>query len=614
MKNCLIFLGLLISNGLVFATSQTGFNQDKPPRLYVKSYIESAGGNINILEDGSSPLGYTERQNKRIDTFSENIKYQDGLTGSANFQGNENYDYSDASANETEQFQMLCDKTISVSSGAGINYSAVPTTQITRDSDSVSGSMWDIYGNSSQSTGNDVYGSTNNGYGMPGVRSEHCDVGAPIRDHSGSPSYYSFAGEAPPIWQETYKRKAQTTMKLQTGGKAASKLRNLFALSASATQINPVHVNDGYGPYFSYFGYTYTVNGNSYYDYAFTYTFYSPFDNPTPSFTPIPAQSIAIGSYGNQIPQITTNIWGMSFTNGVLYKILPDNADVDVTPFVAGVDYYTFSLTQNKVQTKADWQRVVRDEIYADTGDTADMNTYNPANGFMNNRANLQAVYAFYQKLFTENPNLYWAGLGKLAGAPVYAGLSDAQWAVWAAAALGDATNTWTSFQNTLVQMNTLILQDLAWQSEAYYKCGLNALETAYGFDTNVVDINTWRSIDQGVQQNNPGAVQAGNLLLAHREQLQVLQPDYNTLNGMGAIITNFMKILAQNPVPTGTNFLTIAPGGNLCAFPDRWNWITNNAGGIWPSWVAASPTTQSGWVNIPLTTRAANYAILPIQ
>jgi signal transduction histidine kinase len=28
-----------------------------------------------------------------------------------------------------------------------------------------------------------------------------------------------------------------------------------------------------------------------------------------------------------------------------------------------------------------------------------------------------------------------------------------------------------------------------------------------------------------------------------------------------------------------GTDFSTVVPGGNLCTFPDRWNWITNSAG-----------------------------------
>jgi len=351
MKNCLIFFGLFIGSGLVFATSQTALNQDKPARLYVKSYIESAGGNINILEDGSGYLGYTERQAKRIDTFSENIKYQDGLTGSANYQGNENYNDSDDSANGGSQLQMFGNKTISVSSGAGINYSAVSTMQITSGSDSLTGSGWDIYGNSSESIGNDTYSSTNNGYGMLGVHSEHCDVGTPIRDHSGIPSFRSFAAEAPPNWQENYKRNAQMIMKLQTGGKATSKLRNLFALSASGTQINPVHVNEhGEGPYFSSFDYTFYYNGNPIGYFANIYTYYAPFDNPfysvvgsaQPTETSISAQNIAIGSCGNLN------------SNGVLYRILPDNADVDVTPYVANVDYYTFNVSATKYHSYFD--------------------------------------------------------------------------------------------------------------------------------------------------------------------------------------------------------------------------------------------------------------------
>ena len=137
-----------------------------------------------------------------------------------------------------------------------------------------------------------------------------------------------------------------------------------------------------------------------------------------------------------------------------------------------------------------------------------------------------------------------------------------------------------------------------------------------YAGETNALDsatIAAWREIDDGISNNIASEIQNGNLQLAHREQLTILQPNYDTLNGMGSVITNVMSILAQNPVPTGTNFLTVVPSGNLSTFVDRWNWITNSAGGIWPNWVAAPPTTQSGWVNIPLKTRAANYTFLPL-
>jgi hypothetical protein len=162
---------------------------------------------------------------------------------------------------------------------------------------------------------------------------------------------------------------------------------------------------------------------------------------------------------------------------------------------------------------------------------------------------------------------------------------------------------------------NTNTLQDLAWQSEAYYKGGLQALNVIYAGETNALDAPTiaaWREIDDGISNNISSEIQDGNLQLAHREQLTILQPDYNTLISMGGTITNLMSVRAKNPVPTGMSFTNVVPGGNICVFADRWNWITNSAGGIWPSWVAASPTTQSNWVTIPLTNRAVSYAVNP--
>jgi hypothetical protein len=318
----------------------------------------------------------------------------------------------------------------------------------------------------------------------------------------------------------------------------------------------------------------------------------------------------ALVQFMNQLAGTTTedvtNDDGSVWTTAMVSA--PAGTNIEVTPTTLG------NISFNGMQvfkSKEAWQQDVRNEIYSDTGGAADMNTYNPANGFMNNRVNLQAVYAFYQKLFGENANLLWAGLGKLAGAPVYAGLSDAQYGI----SFGFFTNDLTTFQNTLITMNTNILQDLAWQSEAYYKGGLNALNVIYAGETNALDlptINAWREIDDGIQNDDDGEIHDGNLQLAHREQFTILQPDYDILNGMGGI-TNVISILAQNPVPTGTNFTAVVPGGNLCVFNDRWNWITNSAGGIWPNWVATDPTTQSGWVNIPLKTRAANYTLLPL-
>jgi hypothetical protein len=109
-------------------------------------------------------------------------------------------------------------------------------------------------------------------------------------------------------------------MKLQTGGKAISRLRNLFGLTASATQMYPLENNLYAAPWAAgnQLGPVYTEGG------IVTGLF----------GTNISVQNITIGSYG------ALN------ANGVLYTSLPDNADVDVTPYVASVDDYTFNLGQ----------------------------------------------------------------------------------------------------------------------------------------------------------------------------------------------------------------------------------------------------------------------------
>jgi hypothetical protein len=94
---------------------------------------------------------------------------------------------------------------------------------------------------------------------------------------------------------------------------------------------------------------------------------------------------------------------------------------------------------------------------------------YKASSGFMTNRANIKAVYAFYEKLFTGQPTeFYWAGLAKLAGAPVYAGLSDAQYGYnWLASMIStnspeDATNNLETMASIQTLQNTLIGMNIA--------------------------------------------------------------------------------------------------------------------------------------------------------
>jgi hypothetical protein len=174
-------------------------------------------------------------------------------------------------------------------------------------------------------------------------------------------------------------------------------------------------------------------------------------------------------------------------------------------------------------------------------------------------------------------------------------------------------------------------LQDLAWQFEAYRKGGLDALEEIYAVDsahTNL-DLNAitaWQNIDQGIQQTNQALVLSGNEALLHREQQQVLAFGYATLSSMTGI-TTLMSILADCPIWDydpghvdynepfdGRDFLSVVGiGHNIANFDDRWTWITTPTYGIWDTWVNMYSSDQTNQVSVPLTTRAATYANLPL-
>ena len=106
-------------------------------------------------------------------------------------------------------------------------------------------------------------------------------------------------------WQESGNRNAQTTIKLQTGGKALSTRKNLFCLTGSATQLVPVKD-----------------------------PLYHPRSTPVPQI-PVPAQSITVD--------------GMALgSDGNLWRLYADNDIRDVTPRVNNMDYYWFTLAAQK--------------------------------------------------------------------------------------------------------------------------------------------------------------------------------------------------------------------------------------------------------------------------
>jgi hypothetical protein len=281
-------------------------------------------------------------------------------------------------------------------------------------------------------------------------------------------------------------------------------------------------------------------------------------------------------------------------------------------------------------QGKEDWQQEVRDEILLETLGQIDVNEYEVAGGplidllktkyFAMNKSNLLAVYEHYEKIYMTGEDVFlWAGLAKLAGAPVYAGLSDAQWAriggyVMPPLMQGVSGAVLKEIQSILVQANIDIFQDLAWQFSAYRCSGIEALRYVRNQAPGALNFTAWQDIDDGYFEDDPDKIHDGNVELLRREQQEILALTYQNLDNLGlGTVSWLFSIMAENPVPGGPDFTTVVPGGNLSNFTDRWTWITDDVNGMWKKWTGTDKPTRKGWVEILLRTRADDYNRVPL-
>jgi len=136
------------------------------------------------------------------------------------------------------------------------------------------------------------------------IGNEHCDVSDPFNTKWDNDNLdYDDDGDKGSE-HDTYTRTAQTVWHVQTGGKAVPRLLNLWQFSGSATEI----LNKRAVP---------------------------PFSGAAMREITDKTQ-IAIGSMGNL------------GTNGIRYNLLPNGIEQDITPKVAGKDFYTFSVGGQK--------------------------------------------------------------------------------------------------------------------------------------------------------------------------------------------------------------------------------------------------------------------------
>jgi len=283
-------------------------------------------------------------------------------------------------------------------------------------------------------------------------------------------------------------------------------------------------------------------------------------------------------------------------------------------------------------KTKAEWLQELRDEMDLLSG--VDMNQFDPSNGFLANRSYLQAVYFYYEELFFRDISYVWPGMAKMAGAPVYGGLSDAEYGdtvftvpiILAAMGLESETvevnlTNLSTVQKTLIEVNKAIYEDLAWKFKAYHTSGLSALEYSaetVNFNEAVIDIQIWRRF-KIADETDYTLMLAANRDLLLREQGQIVVPGWTTianLNLVGGSSSGFLSAkvvfsgLAENPIPGGEDFREVVPDGYITDFTDRWAWIDDSNKGIWTLWTNFGIVQQRGYVEIPLVTRAKDFSL----
>ena len=283
-------------------------------------------------------------------------------------------------------------------------------------------------------------------------------------------------------------------------------------------------------------------------------------------------------------------------------------------------------------QSKADWQEEIRQQILLQTkasgaSGAVDMALYVPPWGpapFMTNRVYIQNVYAYYEYLYLQKPNLFlWAGLAKMAGGPVYGAMVDAEYArtlsPMGLAVLASATADF--FQETLTKGNYEIFDDLAWQFRAYQASGIWALRYVRLKDLDPgirdIDLPYWEEMWQGEYSSSSTLVQKANYDLTNREQQYIVQGAWTEFKTHGVTgIQYLLNILAYSPIYDlpGVGALSfsdvVGPTKDITLFPDRWDWIDCSYGpyGIWDDWISLSTTTRTGFVTIPLSARAGKF------
>jgi hypothetical protein len=201
-----------------------------------------------------------------------------------------------------------------------------------------------------------------------------------------------------------------------------------------------------------------------------------------------------------------------------------------------------------------------------------------------------QAITAAYAEMNLRDTQIYkWAGMAALTSATVGRGMYIMRGL--RQAHLGSVVGLFGSevaetFRNLGIG-NRAVFVDIYWQHIAYQQGGLAEIERI--FRAGQLDrrsLRGWRQIDAGRRAGDQDLVWDGNTALLHFEQRYVLQPQVYYRN---QALWNEVSAWIPSPIPGHReSFADFAPGGNIGAFAQRWDWITSS---MLPRWRELSET-----------------------
>lgn len=200
---------------------------------------------------------------------------------------------------------------------------------------------------------------------------------------------------------------------------------------------------------------------------------------------------------------------------------------------------------------------------------------WQPAKGFRHNREVLHRLYYYYQQLYFGAPQAFlWAGLARLTGGQVLFGMNNLVRMAKDPCALSCGITT----------VAKAIFENLAWQHELFLHdpkmllavCSALKEPAAFPF------ADCWRTVMKGDAES----ISEGNKMLLRNEQLNTIQPHYNSIkqDPYSARWFWFTRFVMRNIHPYHRRFIFCHPFRDVTRFEHRWQWIEGTRG-MWRTW-----------------------------